>query len=104
MAELHQVCQWSRDGRTEDIYSNLIAIHVEPDCILQYVKCEFSRYTSLQIETATGTVQTTFSLHLHKRRAKKNFLTLLTDHNRTVLNEEHYLSITAYSKTATLKI
>lgn len=58
----------------------------------------------LQIETATGTVQTTFSLHLHKRRAKKNFLTLLTDHNRTVLNEEHYLSITAYSKTATLKI
>lgn len=41
LAELHQVCQWSRDGGTKGIYVHLITIHVEPDCLLQYVpgKC-----------------------------------------------------------------
>lgn len=57
LAELHQVCQWSRYGGTKGIYTYLITIHVEPDCLLQYVSGKWSfgfDLTVLVLSAKTG--------------------------------------------------
>ena len=53
MAKLHQACQRSCDGRTEELYAYLTAINAQPNCLLQHVSGEQYFYQHVKFDVST---------------------------------------------------